>query len=89
MKKHVEYVHEGKRKQFKCSCCDEIFKVNDQLIKHIAFVHEGKKPYECKICHARFSFKSLLAKHKATPHDKFGKKYDMKEIIENNHEGKK
>ena len=31
--------------------------------KHIASVHEGKKPYKCEICHVSFTQKGSLKKH--------------------------
>ena len=35
---------------------------------HIASVHEGKKPYMCKICDTKFAAKQGLQKHISTVH---------------------
>ena len=40
--------------------------------KHVASVHEGKKPFKCDICDRSFSLKSHMNRHVASVHE--GKK---------------
>ena len=42
------------------------------LSKHMASVHDGKKPFNCSICDHKFSIKQSLTKHIASVHE--GKK---------------
>ena len=42
------------------------------MIGHIESVHEGKKPFACKICDASFGKKGNLKKHTESVHE--GKK---------------
>ena len=37
--------------------------------RHVAIVHEGKKPFKCDICDARFSRKDPLNVHIASIHE--------------------
>ena len=61
------------KKSFKCDSCDACFTYKHILKRHIASVHEGKKPFVvCDTCDARFA-----------------SKYDMKGHISSVHEGKK
>ena len=39
-----------KSKSFKCNTCKKGFKLKGSLTKHVASVHEGKKPFKCEIC---------------------------------------
>jgi uncharacterized Zn-finger protein len=68
---------------------------------HVAFVHEGKKPYECAICSGTFSTKSYLKIHLASVHEgkkpyqcdicsaTFSNKGNLKKHTYSVHEGKK
>ena len=46
------------------------FTVESDLNKHIASVHEVKKPFECKICYAVFDLKNDMDNHIASIHEK-------------------
>jgi hypothetical protein len=37
--------------------------------KHVALVHEGKKPFQCKVCDKCFAEKSKMNKHMASFHE--------------------
>ena len=54
LKNHVSTLHEGKKSSiYKCVICDEVLTSKGALkTKHIAAVHDGKKPYECEICNS-------------------------------------
>ena len=41
----------------------------EQLEKHFASVHEGKKPFKCEVCDYRSSQKGGLKKHVALVHE--------------------
>ena len=70
-------VHDRK-KPVKCSICNATFTRNSSLNRHVASVHEGKKPqdskkpFKCNICNSAFTRKSNLKTHSASVHD--GKK---------------
>ena len=48
LKRHTQYIHEGKRDV--CPICKEEFMGKANVEKHIAFVHEGIRPFLCTIC---------------------------------------
>ena len=37
--------------------------------RHVTSVHEGKKPFKCDICDAKFDEKSKLKKHITSVHE--------------------
>lgn len=45
-----------------CSVCGKNMDSKTGLERHIR-VHTGEKPYQCPICHHRFSIKSNMTKH--------------------------
>ena len=49
--------------KLKCENCDASFSVKGTLKRHIASVHERKKPYECENCDAHFAEKGYLKRH--------------------------
>ena len=53
----------------KCNTCDSAFDKSGELKRHIAAVHEGKKPYQCKICNECFFINSERKKHIEEVHD--------------------
>ena len=61
--------------------------------RHVASVHEGKKPFKCDICDYKFSQKTSMKSHVETVHE--GKKlfpkasYKTNKMFKKKHEGKK
>ena len=53
----------------KCKICQVNFAKKGVLNRHVAFVHEGKKPFQCEICDHEFSENSKLKRHIATIHE--------------------
>ena len=49
--------HHVVEKQLKCDICKSVFKTKETLKRHIQTVHEGKKPFTCKICDTSFAKK--------------------------------
>ena len=59
LRHHILSVHKNKR--FSCAKCDEVFTKNEHLKKHVALVHEEKRPsFKCKICDGNYSTKQIL-----------------------------
>ena len=52
-----------------CSLCAQKLTRKYSLPKHIATVHEGKKPFECCVCNAKFAEKRELSRHIAAVHE--------------------
>ena len=52
MKRHITLAHDG-QKSFEA--CGAIFGTKENLNVQNRSVHEGKKPFKCKICQATFS----------------------------------
>ena len=46
--------------QFNCNICESSFTQKGQMSRHVASVHEGKKPFKCNICATRFARKTHL-----------------------------
>ena len=63
LKAHIEYVHEGKKKD-KCDICNKEFPGKNALNEHIAAVHDGKKLKLCPI-----SYSGQLKRHIETVHE--------------------
>ena len=56
MAKHIESVHERKNSNVKF--VTKSFSLNSDFKKHVAWVHEGVKPFKCRVCDSKFSLKS-------------------------------
>ena len=54
IKRHIEYIHEGK-KPYHCIICDSRFALKPNFTAHVAAVHEGKKTKKCEMCDKSFS----------------------------------
>lgn len=51
LKKHIEYIHEGKRDDVTCEVCGEMFARSHALRYHMIMVHNHKDDkYKCPIC---------------------------------------
>uniref|UniRef100_A0A667WGU8 CCCTC-binding factor n=1 Tax=Myripristis murdjan TaxID=586833 RepID=A0A667WGU8_9TELE len=59
--RHRRYKHTHE-KPFKCSMCDYCSRTITCLLCHLLFV-AGEKPYECYICHARFTQSGTMKMH--------------------------
>ena len=55
-------------KQFKCDRCENSYKEDWLLTKHIALLHEPQMTHKCNLCAATFARGGLLTKHKTTVH---------------------
>ena len=51
-----------------CEICGKTFFDMSTMKKHIASVHEKKKPFKCEICDYSFSEKGSMKKHVASVH---------------------
>ena len=93
--------YEGKVKAFQCSQCNSSFSSNKSMSRHIATIHEGKKPFKCPICNASFTEQLGVNRHVASVHDgkktfkcslceaTFTRRPDMIRHTASVHEGKK
>lgn len=50
-----------------CDICGKCFSTKGSLMRH-KITHTGEKPYECDICHKRYTQASTLASHKKATH---------------------
>ena len=77
LKKHVNFVHEGKR-SFECEVCNGRFTEKRKLKQHIedvhclttiSIVHEGNKSFQCELCVFTTQKNCDLRKHKSEVHE--------------------
>ena len=80
-------------KPAKCSICDTNFAQMDNMIKHMASVHEGKKSFKCNVRCAKFVQKNFLNTNVETIHEwnkpfkcdicdaRFAQKIDLKKHV--------
>ena len=80
MTTHTNAVHEKKRKsklnrnksnkgkKYRCEICKIGFNDPNNRKRHIATVHEGKKPYSCCMCEKAFGQNSHLKRHFSSVH---------------------
>ena len=59
------------KKFFTCKECDETYKTERGLQRHVLVVHEKRKPHQCKFCSLKFPMKSELKLHIAKHHKMF------------------
>ena len=60
------------KQEIKCYICNATFSRKDSMKKHIAAIHEGKKPFKCSICNSKFARNGHLSQHIMLVHE--GKK---------------
>ena len=84
-----------------CHICQAVFKLKSDLTRHIASVHEGKKPFNYSICGGTFPKKQRLINHISSVHEgkkpfkcpicdyKGSEKGNLTKHISSVHEGKK
>ena len=47
----------------KCTLCESSFTAKWSLTNHMIAIHEGKRPYQCSVCHMEYGHKVSLNKH--------------------------
>ena len=62
LRKHIQYVHEGKKDNATCEICGETFDRTHHLKSHMNLVHDAQI-IGCHICGRRFGLPKDLAKH--------------------------
>ena len=84
-----------------CTICKKSFTTKNGLNRHVASVHEGKKPFSCDICDLRFIERRNVQRHILAVHEeqkpyncsncvsKFATKSSLKIHQDVVHEGKK
>jgi len=89
------------QRSHQCPNCTSIFSRKDNLMSHIASVHEKKKPHQCTDCDQTYAKKDNLKVHMAAIHEglrlnkcphcgtSFAQKTQMLTHISSVHEGKK
>ena len=60
----------GRKKKHFCSKCSASYRAKHELTDHIKSIHKGLKPYNCSICHSKFSYLRNLRYHEKTAHEK-------------------
>lgn len=58
LEKHIEKNYCDIDRKFKCALCHKSFIRKDHVKTHIKVIHEGIKPFICKICETKFPNKS-------------------------------
>ena len=66
LKLHIKGTHEGK-KEFVCDTCDKAFTQKNNLLTHLARIHENIS-FRCNICDEYFASKSKASYHKENVH---------------------
>ena len=69
LSKHIESVHDGIKKKFKCAICDYETMNKTHLKRHIESVHEGIKSFKCRLCDFKTAQKSDLNFHIESVHE--------------------
>jgi len=66
LQRHKRHVHSNRRSS-DCPYCGKLFKTNAELQSHV-HVHTGSKPYSCRHCSERFTWRDQLKTHLLKSH---------------------
>ena len=67
---NVEGEEESRLRKISCHLCDKSFARNQNLVYHVATVHEEKKPFKCDKCGNCFGTKQNMESHIKVMHEK-------------------
>ena len=68
LKRHVENVHEKKKKHF-CEICQKMWTTKADADRHLRTVHEKLRNFKCEFCNRSFKINSLLNVHVKSVHE--------------------
>ena len=65
LRRHYSQLHDDTAEcRFKCSKCEEGFKLHSSLKKHeMTVCDSSNRPHHCDLCHGRFKLKQALTLH--------------------------
>ena len=63
--------YKDKKKVYKCSHCEKVFKSACDMKRHLT-VHSSEKPYLCEFCNTSFTLQQNLARHIQKQHSQQG-----------------
>lgn len=58
--------HDRKNRPYKCEICRAGYTLKGDMVRHMRYVHEGIRPYQCSECGNAFGRRSILNKHLKT-----------------------
>ena len=61
-------IEEPEKVSLQCENCDKAFTTRSSLNRHVASIHEGKKPLKCDICGFSCSLNYNMKRHVASVH---------------------
>ena len=69
--------YKDKKKIYKCSHCEKVFKSACDMKRHLT-VHSSEKPYLCEFCNTSFTLQQNLARHIQKQHSQQGQEERFK-----------
>ena len=63
LNKHIKEVHKRKKNEVICKICENTFRTQQSLKRHVVSIHEEKKLYECETCGKNFGLQQNLRTH--------------------------